>query len=41
LICEHDIFSIIDILKEDSPADDLAELIKHEGSIADEIKITE
>jgi len=41
LICEHDTFSLIDILKEDSPADDLAELIKKEGNISDTIVVNE
>ena len=29
MICEHDIFSLIDILKEDSPVEDLVDIIKH------------
>lgn len=37
MICEHDIFSLIDILKEESPADELVEIIKN--GIADDIVI--
>lgn len=29
IICEHDIFSLVDILKEDSPVEDLVDIIKH------------
>lgn len=36
-MCEHDIFSLIDILKEESPAEELAEVIK--SGIVDDIVV--
>ena len=38
-ICEHDLFQIIDLLKQDNPTEDLIEIIKRDGNIAEEIQV--